>query len=61
VVEAAAEETLARAGRALGAGPLAADGDHPRRVADLTLYLRQSHAELDLEELGRLWLDADQP
>jgi alkylation response protein AidB-like acyl-CoA dehydrogenase len=61
VVESAAEETLTRAGRALGPGPLAADRDHARRVADLTLYLRQSHAEQDLEALGRQWLDADQP
>jgi alkylation response protein AidB-like acyl-CoA dehydrogenase len=60
-VEAAAEQTISRAGRALGPGPLAADPDHARRVADLTLYLRQSHAEQDLEELGRQWLDEDQP
>jgi hypothetical protein len=53
-VEAAATEVIDRVGRALGAGPLCRDGDHARRVADLTVYLRQSHAEGDLEQLGRL-------
>jgi alkylation response protein AidB-like acyl-CoA dehydrogenase len=54
VVEAAATETVDRVGRALGAAPLALDGDHARRVADLQLYLRQSHADRDLVALGRL-------
>jgi hypothetical protein len=54
VVEAAATETIDRVGRALGAAPLALDGDHARRVADLQLYLRQSHADRDLVALGRL-------
>lgn len=53
-VEAAAAEVLDRVGRALGAGPLCRDEAHARRVADLTVYLRQSHAEADLEQLGRL-------
>ncbi len=52
VVEAAADEAIARTGRALGPGPMCLDGDHARRVADLTVYLRQSHAERDLEALG---------
>jgi alkylation response protein AidB-like acyl-CoA dehydrogenase len=54
VVEAAATETVERVGRALGAAPLALDGAHSRRVADLQLYLRQSHADRDLVALGRL-------
>jgi hypothetical protein len=54
VVERAATETLDRVGRALGAGPLCHDRAHARRVADLTVYLRQSHAESDLETLGRM-------
>ncbi|WP_127502415.1 acyl-CoA dehydrogenase [Actinoplanes solisilvae] len=53
-VEAAATEVLDRVGRALGAGPLCRDEAHAHRVADLTVYLRQSHAEADLEQLGRL-------
>jgi alkylation response protein AidB-like acyl-CoA dehydrogenase len=54
VVEAAATETIDRVGRALGAAPLALDAAHARRVADLALYLRQSHADRDLAALGRL-------
>jgi alkylation response protein AidB-like acyl-CoA dehydrogenase len=53
-VEAVATEVIGRVGRALGAGPLSRDAGHARRVADLTVYLRQSHAEADLEQLGRL-------
>ena len=35
-------------------GPLCQDAQHAKRVADLTIYVRQSHAERDLEQLGRL-------
>jgi alkylation response protein AidB-like acyl-CoA dehydrogenase len=55
-VEQVATDVVLRTGRALGAAPLALDGDHARRVADLELYLRQSHAERDLEQLGDLAL-----
>jgi hypothetical protein len=51
-VEAAATEVLHRVGRALGAGPLCREAGHAARVADLTVYLRQSHAERDLAALG---------
>lgn len=61
VVEATCDDVLARVGRATGAGPLGADGAHARRVADLTVYLRQSHAERDLAELGQLLADGDTP
>ena len=54
VVETAVEESITRSGRALGPGPLVTDAAHARRVADLTVYVRQSHAERDLAELGRL-------
>jgi alkylation response protein AidB-like acyl-CoA dehydrogenase len=54
LIEAVATDVLGRVGRALGAGPLGHDGDHARQVADLTVYLRQHHAERDLEQLGRL-------
>ncbi|KZS66220.1 hypothetical protein [Mycobacterium pseudokansasii] len=54
VVEHAVDEAITRTGRALGPGPLCEDGRHAQRVADLTIYIRQSHAERDLAELGRL-------
>ncbi|MGH3176999.1 MAG: acyl-CoA dehydrogenase, partial [Streptosporangiaceae bacterium] len=54
LVEATATEVMRRVGRALGAGPLSHDEAHSRRVADLTVYLRQHHAERDLAELGTL-------
>ena len=50
----AAEEVLTTVGHALGPAPLALDPVHASRVADLTLYLRQHHAERDLAALGRL-------
>jgi hypothetical protein len=49
-----AAEVLDRTGRALGAGPLSRDEAHSRRVADLTVYIRQHHAERDLAALGGL-------
>jgi hypothetical protein len=58
-VEAAAADVMARVGRALGAGPLAHDEAHGRRVADLTVYLRQHHAERDLAQLGALVAERD--
>lgn len=61
VVEAACDDVLARVGRATGAGPLGSNSEHARRVADLTVYLRQSHAERDLAELGRLLADGGTP
>lgn len=41
-------------GRALGPRPLATDAAHSRRVTDLAVYLRQSHAERDFAVLGNL-------
>lgn len=54
LTETAASDVLARTGRALGAGPLSHDEAHSRAVADLTVYLRQHHAERDLARLGEL-------
>ncbi|HEX3958860.1 MAG TPA: acyl-CoA dehydrogenase [Trebonia sp.] len=54
LAEAVASDVLARTGRALGAGPLGHDEAHSRAVADLTVYLRQHHAERDLARLGEL-------
>lgn len=57
-VEAGATEVLDRVGRALGAGPLCLDPVQAQRAADLPVYLRQSHAERDLEGLGALAAEA---
>ncbi len=54
VVETAVETVLRGVGRATGPGPLAHDADHARHVADLQVYVRQSHAERDLAALGEL-------
>lgn len=54
LTEAVAADVLTRTGRALGAGPLGHDEAHSRAVADLTVYLRQHHAERDLARLGEL-------
>jgi alkylation response protein AidB-like acyl-CoA dehydrogenase len=54
VVETAVDEAITRTGRALGPAPLCLDAAHARRVADLSVYVRQSHAERDLERLGSL-------
>ena len=57
----ACEETLLRAGHALGPAPLALDAAHAKRVADLQLYVRQHHAERDLASLGEALAGADAP
>jgi alkylation response protein AidB-like acyl-CoA dehydrogenase len=57
LVESVATEVMYRVGRALGAGPLSRNEAHSRRVADLTVYLRQHHAERNLAELGALVAD----
>jgi alkylation response protein AidB-like acyl-CoA dehydrogenase len=52
VVAHAAERTLEQVGHALGPAPLAFDSDYAARVADLSLYVRQHHAERDEAALG---------
>lgn len=52
-VERACTDILDRFGRTLGPRPLAFDAVNARRIAELNLYIRQCHAEQDLEELGR--------
>lgn len=49
-----AEDALVTVGHALGPGPLVGDEAHARRVADLTVYVRQHHAERDLARLGEM-------
>ena len=53
-VAAAAEGTITTAGHALGPAPLTLDAEHAARVADLTIYLRQHHAERDVARLGEM-------
>jgi hypothetical protein len=53
LTEQVASDVTARVGHALGAGPLGHNAQHARRAADLMVYVRQHHAERDLEELGR--------
>ena len=47
------DEVVMRAGHALGPAPLATEGEHAGRVSDLSLYVRQHHAERDAAALGR--------
>lgn len=54
VVARAAEITMHTTNSALGPGPLVADEDYARRVADLGVYLRQHHGMRDLAFLGQL-------
>jgi alkylation response protein AidB-like acyl-CoA dehydrogenase len=58
LVERAATEVIDRCARGLGPAPLALDAGHARRVADLQLYVRQHHAEADLEAIARTSLAA---
>lgn len=52
--EAAARDTVDRCGRALGAGPLCSEREHAQRCADLLTFIRQHHAERDLQALAQL-------
>lgn len=51
-VERDASQVLWHAGRAVGAGPLCKDERFARAIADLPVFMRQSHAEKDLAALG---------
>ncbi|MDR0203923.1 MAG: acyl-CoA/acyl-ACP dehydrogenase [Delftia acidovorans] len=53
-VEAAAEDVLRRVPRAIGPGPLCKNKSLARLMADLPVFIRQSHAERDQAALGRL-------
>lgn len=53
VVEQTAEQVILHVGHALGAGPYCKDRQFARLIADLPVFLRQSHAERDLAELGK--------
>lgn len=53
LVEQACSDVLLRFARAYGPRPLAFDREASRRYQELQLYIRQCHAERDLELLGR--------
>lgn len=53
LVEQACTDILRRLTRAYGPHPLAMDAEVGSRYQEVDLYLRQSHAERDLEVLGR--------
>ncbi len=61
VVERACVAVLDLAGRALGPAPICLDGDHARRWADLTVFIRQSHADRDWLALGASMKTGDVP
>lgn len=56
VVADAVERVLAAAAHGLGPGPLTAEEEHARRVADLQVYVRQHHGERDHAALGGMLL-----
>lgn len=56
-LERIANDVIDRVGRALGPGPLCQDRAHAMRCADLQVFVRQSHAERDLEMLGHMLLE----
>ena len=58
-VERNASAVVDRVGRALGPRPLAYDEIHAQAVHDLQVYIRQDHAERDLERLGRHLVDGN--
>ena len=53
LIEEACSDVLRRLSRAYGPHPVAMDEKISKRYQELGLYLRQSHAERDLEALGR--------
>ncbi len=53
LIEQSCTDTMHRFGRAFGPRPLAFNAEIARRCHELNLYIRQSHAESDLEALGR--------
>lgn len=53
LVDRSASEAIDRFGRALGPRPLIRDHDVTRRISEIQVYVRQCHAERDLDALGR--------
>ncbi|MCC7633995.1 acyl-CoA dehydrogenase [Stenotrophomonas rhizophila] len=61
VVERACTQVLDAVGRALGPAPMCLDPVHATRWSDLTVFIRQSHADRDWAELGRAIQTREQP
>lgn len=61
VVERTCVKVLDAVGRALGPAPMCLDAAHAQRWADLTVFIRQSHADRDWAELGRAIQHAEAP
>ncbi|NYJ76435.1 acyl-CoA/acyl-ACP dehydrogenase [Allobranchiibius huperziae] len=58
LVRSVVDDVLGVTARATGPAPLTFDEEHARRVADLSVYVRQDHGERDLAALGaRLAID----
>lgn len=53
VVAESAEQIMAQVNHGLGPAPLVREEAHARRIADLTVYLRQQHGDRDAAALGR--------
>ncbi|WP_053129528.1 acyl-CoA dehydrogenase family protein [Pseudomonas sp. MIACH] len=53
-IEDTVEQVMRHVGRAVGAGPYCKDPHFAQLMADLSVYVRQSHAERDLAGLGEL-------
>jgi alkylation response protein AidB-like acyl-CoA dehydrogenase len=51
-IEDTVEQVMRHVGRAVGAGPYCKDPHFAQLIADLPVYMRQSHAERDLAALG---------
>ena len=51
-IEDTVEQVMRHVGRAVGAGPYCKDPHFAQLMADLPVYMRQSHAERDLAALG---------
>ncbi|MFL9926316.1 acyl-CoA dehydrogenase [Herbaspirillum lusitanum] len=58
--EHAAQHALTHSGRALGPGLYCADRHSARLLADLPVFIRQSHAERDLQALGMLAIESEE-
>jgi alkylation response protein AidB-like acyl-CoA dehydrogenase len=59
IVENACQKILMHAGRSMGAKPYCMDAQFAAMAADLPVFMRQSHAERDLQQLGAMALRHD--